>query len=316
MAAAPPDRYEEPIEANPDFSKGADLIPDDDMSRYYSSITSSVVDYPYEHGRRWVESTVSLRKLADKLMDTSTDRYHAFKDGVYQMPNDDQEMDRLDLAHGMFRLILRNRLYLAPIGADTRRILDIGTGTGIWAIEMGDEIPDAEIIGTDLSPIQPNLYVHTLTPYTPQKINLNRVPPNVKFEIDDCEESWIFRAKFDFIHSRCMAAAISNWPKLMSQTFEHITPGGWAEFHDLNLQYYSEDGSFTEDLPLYQWIHDLLAGYERLGIETCPGPKLERWLKDAGFQNVVQHKYKVPIGPWARNKDLVSMFLSLFCSKG
>lgn len=50
-----------------------------------------------------------------------------------------------------------NKLFLAPIN-NPKRILDIGTGTGIWAIEMGDEYPDAQIIGTDLAPTQPTWY--------------------------------------------------------------------------------------------------------------------------------------------------------------
>lgn len=33
-------------------------------------------------------------------------------------------------------------------------VIDIGTGTGIWAIDFADEHPESEVIGTDLSPIQ------------------------------------------------------------------------------------------------------------------------------------------------------------------
>ena len=29
-------------------------------------------------------------------------------------------------------------LHLAPIGENPQRILDLGTGTGIWAIDMGN----------------------------------------------------------------------------------------------------------------------------------------------------------------------------------
>lgn len=40
--------------------------------------------------------------------------------------------------HHIFRLLLRDRLHLAPIGKNPQRILDMGTGTGIWAIEMAE----------------------------------------------------------------------------------------------------------------------------------------------------------------------------------
>lgn len=72
------------------------------------------------------------------------------------MPNDESESDRLDLTHQMLKIVLGNKIALAPIGEKPVRILDIGTGTGIWAIEMADEYPSAEIIGTDLSPTQPS----------------------------------------------------------------------------------------------------------------------------------------------------------------
>ena len=74
------------------------------------------------------------------------------------MPNDESELDRLDLSHQMFKITMGDKLYLAPIDKPSR-ILDVGTGTGIWAIEMGDDFPDSEILGTDLSPTQPTWYV-------------------------------------------------------------------------------------------------------------------------------------------------------------
>ena len=71
------------------------------------------------------------------------------------MPTDEVEQDRLDLQHEMLLSLLGNKLYLAPIAANPQKILDVGTGTGIWAIDMADRFPSAEVIGTDLSPIQP-----------------------------------------------------------------------------------------------------------------------------------------------------------------
>ena len=83
-------------------------------------------------------------------------------------------------------------------------ILDIGTGTGIWAIEMGDLYPSAQIIGTDLSPIQPQW-----------------VPPNVQFEVDDAELEWLYpKASFDMIHARSLGGSLRDWPKFLERSFE------------------------------------------------------------------------------------------------
>lgn len=67
-------------------------------------------------------------------------------------------------------MVIDDRNYLAPLSHTNppRHILDIATGTGTWAIEMGDEFPESQITGTDLSPIQPS-----------------HVPPNVRFFIED-----------------------------------------------------------------------------------------------------------------------------------
>lgn len=65
-------------------------------------------------------------------------RYHSsVGSGEYFLPNDEQEQDRLDLYHYIYLVLLRGKLYLAPTkGEDLKMVLDVGTGTGIWATDM------------------------------------------------------------------------------------------------------------------------------------------------------------------------------------
>jgi len=80
-----------------------------------------------------------------------------------------------------------------------------------------------------------------------------------------------------------------------------LEPGGWCEFQDFDLQYYSEDDSLKPEDPLLTWISTLLEAARKLGRDPNPGSKLEGWVKDAGFKNVVHKRYRIPIGPWAKD---------------
>ena len=109
------------------------------------------------------------------------------------------------MQHAMQSHLLGDRLFWAPITPTPVKVLDLGTGTGIWAIDFADIFPSAEVIGTDLSAIQPTL-----------------VPPNCRFEIDDAEAEWTWpEESFDYIHNRNFVCAIRDWPKLIRRAFEY-----------------------------------------------------------------------------------------------
>lgn len=139
-------------------SMEADAVFDDDTDSNYAedwasditSLKSDVWRHVYENGRR----------------------YHSYREGKYHFPNDEKESNRIEIEHHNQGLQLGGRLHLAPLD-HPQEIIDLGTGTGIWCIDVGEMYPSARVVGVDLSPIQPEW-----------------VPPNVSFEIDDFEADW------------------------------------------------------------------------------------------------------------------------------
>lgn len=100
--------------------------------------------------------TTSLASSIEEYLVENSRRYHAYYGPDKNlMPTDKIEQERLDIHHEIMFLINGKELYKAPI-KNPHKVLDLGTGTGIWAIDFAHQHPEAEVIGIDLSPIQPN----------------------------------------------------------------------------------------------------------------------------------------------------------------
>ncbi|KAH6657156.1 S-adenosyl-L-methionine-dependent methyltransferase [Truncatella angustata] len=230
-----------------------------------TSVNSSIYAHTYENGRR----------------------YHSYKNGRYPIPNDDQEQNREDMKHVMMLEMTDGKLVYAPVGDYPQKIIDIGTGTGQWAIEAGDKFPSAEVLGIDLSPIQPVW-----------------IPPNVKFLIDDCEEDWLNGDNYDLVHLRFMSPVLKNVPRMCQQAFTNLRPGGWIEFQELHAWPQCDDGTMPPDDPVAAFYKLVVESFAKLGLDIHAPAKLDKSLADAGFTNVQCVVKKVPIGSWARDRRL------------
>lgn len=63
-------------------------------------------------------------------------RYQGVIADRYGLPNDEAEQLREGIKHRLYLdHILNGELFFAPIGRLPQKIVDLGTGTGIWAMD-------------------------------------------------------------------------------------------------------------------------------------------------------------------------------------
>ncbi|KAL7624948.1 hypothetical protein AAE478_004162 [Parahypoxylon ruwenzoriense] len=210
--------------------------------------------------------------------------YHRYKAGRYFLPNDAAEQERLDLQHQLFIIAIGGKLNIAPIPENPRRVLDIATGTGIWAIEFAVQHPRSQVIGTDLSPIQPQF-----------------LPENCRFEIDDAEDEWTFSEEFDFIHGRALMSCFNDPGAVVRQGFRSLAPGGIMEFQDA-LFPMSYIGEPPTESALYRWNDMMIEGVNRLGRSWSNVQHYKRFFEEAGFEDIVEKRFYWPTSPWAKGR--------------
>ncbi|PVH69139.1 S-adenosyl-L-methionine-dependent methyltransferase [Cadophora sp. DSE1049] len=214
-------------------------------------------------------------------------KYHSYPGGEYLLPNDEREMERLDLQHELFKRTLDGRLHVALLPS-THRVLDMGTGTGIWAMEFADRNPMAVVYGIDLSPIQPNW-----------------VPPNCKFQIDNLSLPWEFDVKFDFIHGRSLFHSFSDPLHIFREAFRTLADGGILEIQDVIFDFRSPDDSLKGSA-LEEWSKKLEEAFESRGIDLTCVSSYRNYFEEVGFEDIQQEEFAWPVGTWPKARGHVS----------
>ena len=200
-------------------------------------------------------------------------------DAPYLLPKDAQEDERLRFQHYALHHAFGNH-YLAPLSSETRTILDVGSGTGIWPIAMAQQFPQAHIIGVDIA--------LTSLPAL--------LPPTCLFSQADVLQGLPFpNQQFDFTHQRLLVFAIPapRWPDVVQELVRVTRPQGWIELLEVGTTVQNA-GPATERL--LSWLRQTS---QALGIEFTMVTRLGDLLEQAGCQAVEVQDIPVPLGAWA-----------------
>ncbi|KIO32928.1 hypothetical protein M407DRAFT_18090 [Tulasnella calospora MUT 4182] len=142
----------------------------------------------------------------------------------YLFKVDAAEFSRLDVHHAMWSAGL-DGLFPAPARDDVQQalrtrndypkpaILDMGTGSGAWCIDMAKAFPDTDVVGMDLVPVKAS----------------SVPPPNCRFEVGnaDTDLGKMYAAEsFDLIHGRGMMQGVKDFPSFFQNVRRVLRPNG------------------------------------------------------------------------------------------
>lgn len=210
---------------------------------------------------------------------------------------------------------------MARLSQSISRVLDIGTGTGDWAIAIAERFPEAEVVATDIS----------IFGFRPG-------PSNLFFEIDDAREDWTYTEPFDFIHIRGLAGAFHDWGHVYSGVYKHLRTNGYCEVADFGpislpprrrsgggggggggASSNSRDPSSTSSVtsssttsssssssPLATFNSALTSAAERAGYPIGLSHLTKSTIEQSGLSVLHSKIFDVPLGEWSRDPRLGS----------
>ncbi|KAF9565333.1 hypothetical protein EC968_004170 [Mortierella alpina] len=212
---------------------------------------------------------------------------HTVESAPYMLPNDLTESDRLDAQHYLVRFIFKGN-YNVKLDRDANlKILDVATGTGVWALEMAHEFPKADIYGVDISPI------------FPAEIK----PKNCHFQLCNILDGLPFPDNyFDFIYQRLLVYALTpaQRKQVNTELLRVLKPEGF-------LQLVESDGIVYNAGPEMEKINQLsLETSLRHGVDPREVQTMKTGLKQAGYTGTNSFSLALPVGDWGGKAGALS----------
>ncbi|CAG8777074.1 25164_t:CDS:2, partial [Gigaspora margarita] len=212
-------------------------------------------------------------------------RFHNVSDIIYDLPNDEDEVDRLHLEHFLTRDVWKSN-FSSPITPQLEagcKVLDVGLPLrdSINVLYLQMNYDKTSFVGIDISPIFP-------MEIKPSNVNFKEA--NILDGIPYPDES------FDFVHMRYMFPSFTQmqWEEIViNEIVRVIKIGGWLELCEYELC--QNCGPVLESL---------LSARREMLIKEGRNPEVARILGELmentqHFDDVCHKTKEIPIGQWA-----------------
>ncbi|RDB28437.1 Secondary metabolism regulator laeA [Hypsizygus marmoreus] len=220
---------------------------------------------------------------------------------VYRLPADDEELERLEKQHAMFKELMGNypppmyEVMADDVPGETKACLDLGCGAGSWIIDCAQDFPHSQTVAVDLVPMQ----------------SLS-MPPNCRSEVDDINLGLEhFYGDFNVVHAQLIASGIKDYPGLIDHISRVIRPGGliimieW-DFHVWDHNYKQVKLGTHEIGPPWwaRWLAFAQIAVRNSGGSADAAEKLHSWISNhPAFEDVVSEDFWIPASHWARGDE-------------
>ncbi|KAJ6615134.1 S-adenosyl-L-methionine-dependent methyltransferase, partial [Mycena sp. CBHHK59/15] len=184
---------------------------------------------------------------------------------------------RLNALHLALKTHLGGKLCLAPLhDAAPRRIIDLGCGTGAWAIQAAGEFREAHVVAVDLLPLPPK-----------------ELPANIEFQVLDLTAAFPFEeGTFDVVHARGVMMHLPNGHDTVLRATRLVKPGGWLLLDEFDTSSIVDTAGPATALLVAKFTEIMHAR----GADPTIGGKLEGILRGASlFTQVNVRRLECPL---------------------
>jgi hypothetical protein len=109
-----------------------------------------------------------------------------------------------------------------------------------------------------------------------------------------------------------------NWVALLTNALlsplyiRQLEPGGYLEIQDSLFPIRCDDDTMPEGTPVLRWTRLLVEAAEKLGRPLAVAASFKGMLEAAGFEDVVEERYKWPSNTWPRHRNFKDLGMWTF----